>query len=156
MGRAIETRFGPKFLLLIYFVSGLMTAAFILLFEFLGITFYSLSSVFDPGYGTNGVYLNANGGIYLALICLFAFIAGMDTPLNFMLFIIPIRLKAKHIIYLLVGINLVVGLIYLFTPGSWAIRNRKSCKYYGTFRCPFMFQYGSRTNDELLGSIKLY
>ena len=73
---------------------------------------------FDPGYGTNGVYLNANGGIYLALICLFAFIAGMDTPLNFMLFIIPIRLKAKHIIYLLVGINLVVGLIYLFTPGA--------------------------------------
>jgi hypothetical protein len=115
IGRAIEMRFGPKFLITLYIFSGLITEVFILLLQLLGIT--NIISIFDPGVGDLAAYLTPNWGIFIGMIAFFAFLAGPETRMTFLLFFFPVSLKAKHIIYILVGLNLIFGIIDLFSGG---------------------------------------
>jgi membrane associated rhomboid family serine protease len=107
MGRTIEPRFGSKFFSTLYLVSGFFTVIAMGLLQLLGLLIPSI------GFLSLGL-LSANGGIFLGLIAFFAFLAGMDTRLQFFFFFIPVNLKAKYILYFLVGMDLIFGIVYFF------------------------------------------
>lgn len=116
MGRTIEPRYGSKFFSTLYLMSGFFTVIAMSVLQLLG--FISPYTAF-----LSLGLLDANGGIFLGLIAFFAFLAGGETRLTFFFFFIPVNLKAKYIVYFLVGMNLVFGIVYLFLGEPYAVAN---------------------------------
>jgi len=111
MGRAIESKFGAKFFVSLYCVTGFITTAAILLIESLG--FIPGLEMMNPSIGSNGIYLTANSGIFIGLITFFAYTIGLESRLTFYFFFVPVNLKAKYIVIVLVVLNLIYGVIGL-------------------------------------------
>ena len=106
LGRMIENRFGPKFLTMLYLIPGLATLAAGLILQYL----FLLAFGNEVLVSTAGIYgMSANSGIFNGFIAFFCFFAGLETQLSFILFFVPLRLKAKHVLYLIIGLDVVFG-----------------------------------------------
>lgn len=115
MGRAIETKFGGKFYFTLYCVTGLMTTAAIFLIQGLG--YIPTLAMMNPG---SFVFLSPNSGIFIGIITFFAYTIGLDSRLTFYFFFVPVNLKAKYIIIVIVALNLISGLLNLVDPATAA------------------------------------
>jgi uncharacterized protein len=109
MGRAIESKFGGKFFITLYCVTGLITTTAILLIESLG--FIPGLESMNPSYN---VYFAANSGIFIGLITFFIYTIGLESRLTFYFFFVPVNLKAKYILFILILLDLIYGCVYLF------------------------------------------
>jgi membrane associated rhomboid family serine protease len=99
LGKMLENKFGPKFLLLLYFTTGLFTIMAMFLLELL------LGSEFE----------SANNGIFMGFIAFVCLMVGLEREMSFLLFFIPVRLKAKYLLYFLIGFNVLFGVIGIFS-----------------------------------------
>jgi len=103
IGRMIEARIGWKTLIYLYLLSGLFSSAAILLIQW-------ISSLIVQGFASNQYYSS-----WGAMIGLVAFIA-LSFPqqqVTMFLYFIPIQVKMKNLLLIIIGINVIFGLIYL-------------------------------------------
>jgi membrane associated rhomboid family serine protease len=107
-GRTIEPNYGPKFFMTAYLLMGFFTAGTILLIQSLGLVIPAAAFL-----ASNSAYLVASGGVFVGIIALFTFIMGPETRLTFLFFFIPVSLKSKYILIIIVSINMIFGLISL-------------------------------------------
>ncbi|MHA1727278.1 MAG: rhomboid family intramembrane serine protease [Promethearchaeota archaeon] len=93
MGRSIESRFGRKIFLKIYFLGALITGGVIIALQL-------LFSLFIFG-NLDTMYYSSMGGI-LALI---AFISRLmpENEVTFFLYFIPIRMRMKYLLWIFIG-----------------------------------------------------
>jgi hypothetical protein len=109
MIRNIEHAFGTTFLLRLYFLCALVTGGiYFILWVLIQLLYLPLGIIITVPFGL------ASG----ALIGVISFIIflNIDKEMTFLIFIIPIRMKGKTIITLLILLNLIPGL--LFAIGS--------------------------------------
>jgi membrane associated rhomboid family serine protease len=112
MGRNFERRFGPKFVVALYMITGLFTLVGGLILQIL--------VIIGSGPNVLAFYgMSLNNGIFIGLIAFFCFIAGLETQMTFLFFIVPVRLKAKHILIFLFSINIIFGVISLVWGGDF-------------------------------------
>ncbi len=103
-GKMIETQFGPKFLLLLYFISGLFAATFGLFLQFI----FQYIPIYQNAIT---MYFTAHNGVTTGIITFICYYIGLEREMRFYLFFIPIRLKAKYIIWFMAGVSLLWGLL---------------------------------------------
>ena len=101
MIKNLERAFGTKFLLKLYFICGFGT----------GLVYVLLWLALQPFYiGTVIVPIGLASGALLGVICFMIFL-NINREMTFLLIFIPIRMKGRTIIIILVLLNLVPGLI---------------------------------------------
>ncbi|MHA1734419.1 MAG: AN1-type zinc finger domain-containing protein [Promethearchaeota archaeon] len=109
LGKALELRYGSKFFVSLWLVGGLLT----------GILYLVLSLVFSviPSSPVAGALVLAVGvgcvtGAFYAMISFMVFF-NPEGQAQMLIFIMPVRMKLKWILYLLLGMSLGFGLMYL-------------------------------------------
>jgi membrane associated rhomboid family serine protease len=105
-GRSIELRYGPKFMAMMFFLSGLICGVVSVLLQFL------FQFTVDPSIGT--YLMVSSGGMFIGFITLFVLLFGPNTQMQFFFYFFPIRLKAKYIFYIVAGIEVLMIIIGLF------------------------------------------
>ncbi len=113
IGKTIERQYGTKFLFLIYVLAGVTTGALTLIFQFL----YSYIPSAAFASAIFGFY-SSESGASNALLTFLIFTIGLERELRFYLLFIPIRLKGKHVLWLIGGMSILGGL--LGSPASLA------------------------------------
>jgi len=101
----IEKAFGTKFLLRLYLTCAL----------FSGLVYFILWIILEiflipPGFGINIPYGLASGAL-LGVICFMIFI-NWNRQMTFLIFFMPIRMKGKTIIIVLILIKLIPGILF--------------------------------------------
>lgn len=104
MIKNLERAFGTKFLLKLYFICGLFTG---LIYTLLWLVF---QFVIFNGYALPPVPIGLASGALLGVISFMIFL-NINREMTFLLIFIPIRMKGRTIIIILVLLNLVPGLI---------------------------------------------
>lgn len=107
MARNIEARRGSKFLLKIYIISGLFTALFYIILRL------AILPIMPIGYPFDMVGL-AWGGI-LGLIS-YSLFPIMNQRITAMMYFLPIRLKGRTFLYIIVLFRIIPLLFYLYDP----------------------------------------
>jgi membrane associated rhomboid family serine protease len=120
IGRMIEARWGWRTLIKLYLISGLFSSLAIILLHW-GSTFIYTS----PDYSLNGADLAldyqyiSSWGATMGLIAFYAFLFPQQQVTMFLYFI-PIRVKMKNLVLILIGIQAVYGLVnilmFSFSP----------------------------------------
>ncbi len=105
-GRSIELRYGPKFMGLLFFLSGLICGVVAVLVQFI------FQITIDGSIGT--YLLVSSGGMFIGFITVFVLLFGPNTQMQFFFYFFPIRLKAKYIFYIVAGIEVLMIVIGLF------------------------------------------
>ncbi|MHA2007122.1 MAG: AN1-type zinc finger domain-containing protein [Promethearchaeota archaeon] len=103
MARNIEARKGPKFLLKIYIISGLFTALFYILLRIAILPFMPIEFPFDM------VGLAWGGILGLLSYSLFPI---MNQQITAMMYFLPIRLKGRTFLYIIILFRLIPGLLF--------------------------------------------
>jgi len=101
----IEQAFGTKFLLRLYLACALLSG---LVYFILWIIVEML--LLPPGFGIIVPYGLASGAL-LGVICFMIFI-NWNRQMTFLIFFMPIRMKGKTIIIVLILIKLIPGLLF--------------------------------------------
>ena len=105
-GRSVELRYGPKLMGMLFFLSGLICGLVAVIAQFV------FQLTIDP---TIGSYLiTSSGGMFIGFITFFVLLFGPNTEMQFFFYFFPIRLKAKYIFYIVVGIEILMIIIGLF------------------------------------------
>jgi hypothetical protein len=102
MARNIEARKGPKFLISIYIISGLFTALFYILLRIAILPFMPIDIPFDL------VGLAWGGILGLLAYSLFPI---MNQQITAMMYFLPIRLKGRTFLYIIILFRLLPGLL---------------------------------------------
>jgi len=103
MARNIEARKGPKFLMLIYVISGLFTALFYIILRLVVLPFMPIEFPFDM------VGLAWGGILGLLSYSLFPI---MNQQITAMMYFLPIRLKGRTFLYIIILFRLLPGLLF--------------------------------------------
>ncbi|MFW9823959.1 MAG: AN1-type zinc finger domain-containing protein [Candidatus Thorarchaeota archaeon] len=106
MARSIEARKGPKFLIKIYIISGLFTALFYILLRLAILPFMPIEFPFDM------VGLAWGGILGLLSYSLFPI---MNQQITAMMYFLPIRLKGRTFLYIIILFRLLPGLLLAFS-----------------------------------------
>jgi membrane associated rhomboid family serine protease len=119
VGRMIETRWGWKTLVRIYIISGLFSSLGILLVDFIASLdpiagFYAFKEV---------IQYQSSWGASMGLIAFIALIFPQQQVTMFLYFI-PIRVKMKNLLWILIGISLVTAIFRMFvTKNPWFVQD---------------------------------
>ena len=104
LGRQIELRFGPKYLLTMYIISGLAGGILV-------VVSLLLIYVGFPSFASPQQYVSTQYAPILCLVTFFIYLVGLDREMTFFLFFIPVRLKAKYILIFLLIINIIYAIL---------------------------------------------
>ncbi|QEE14543.1 AN1-type zinc finger domain-containing protein [Promethearchaeum syntrophicum] len=105
-GKVIEMQMGTKFLLTLYLLSGIANGFAIILLQSIGL-FINIPFFTAMTYNLN-LYSTQNGAYY-GLMVFILYRIGLDREMRFYLYFIPVRMKAKYILYFMIGIQLIYG-----------------------------------------------
>ncbi len=114
MGKSIEMQFGSKFMVTIYAICGGAGVLTIVLIQSLG-----MISLFS--FLSDGLLVSAQWCAILGMMTFLLHLVGLDREMRMYLYFIPIRLKAKYILYFLIGYSSVFAIIGLFSGYSTAL-----------------------------------
>ena len=106
-GKVIEMQMGTKFLLTLYLFSGIANGFGIILLQSIGI--FIPNSIFFFEMANNMNLYSTQNGAYYGLMVFLLYQIGLDREMRFYLYFIPIRMKAKYILYFIIGIQLIYG-----------------------------------------------
>jgi rhomboid family protein len=98
-GRSIEMRLGPKFLIVLYVLSGLGSVALTLI----------LQGIFRSPY-----LVTAQNGAMMGVLVFSLNNIGLDREMRFYIMFIPVKLKARHIIWFIGIVSVVYGFLGSF------------------------------------------
>ncbi len=109
-GKVIELQMGTKFLLSLYMIAGLANGFAILFLQSIGLV---IQFPFFLSITNNSNLFSTQNGAYYGLMVFLLYRIGLDREMRFYLYFIPIRMKAKYILYIIVGIQLIYGIFGL-------------------------------------------
>ncbi|MHA1585151.1 MAG: rhomboid family intramembrane serine protease [Promethearchaeota archaeon] len=142
-GRMLELRYGTKFIVSLYVAGGIAATFTTLFVQFLGLIFTPLSFLASDN-------VSSQWGAIMAIFTFIIYLAGLERPMRFILFFIPVQMKGKTMLYILIGSNLiflVLGLILgllgnnsLFAVSMWC--GQLASMYVGKY---FFDHFGNRT-----------
>ena len=107
-GKVIEMQMGTKFLLSLYFLSGLANVFGILFLQSIGLV---IKHPFFMALTSDTALYSTQSGAYYGLMVFLLYKIGLEREMRFYLYFIPIRMKAKYILYFIIGIQLIYGTI---------------------------------------------
>ncbi len=103
-GKMVEYQYGSRFLLLLYVFCGILGGVAGLLIQFI--------SQYIPYFSVLYFRLFASqSAVTTGLIAFMCYNIGLEREMRFYLFFIPVRLKAKHIILIMIIMSLLWGLL---------------------------------------------
>lgn len=108
MARTIEARKGSKFLIKLYIISTLFSALFYILLR-LSLHFYLPIDLID-----NAVYVGFAWGGILGLLS-YSLFPIMNQQITSMMYFLPIRLKGRTFLYIIILFRLLPGLLFAFS-----------------------------------------
>ncbi|MHA1474735.1 MAG: AN1-type zinc finger domain-containing protein [Promethearchaeota archaeon] len=105
-GKVIELQMGTKFLLTLYLLSGIANGFGIIFLQSIGL--FIQNPFFIEITQNLNVYSTQNGAYY-GLMVFILYRIGLDREMRFYLYFIPVRMKAKYILYFIIGIQVAYG-----------------------------------------------
>lgn len=106
-GKVIELQMGTKFLVTLYIISGMANGIVILFLQSIGLV---IQYPFFLSMTQNPFPYSTHQGGYYGLMVFLLYRIGLDREMRFYLFFIPIRMKARYILYVIIGIQLAYGI----------------------------------------------
>ncbi len=105
-GKVIELQMGTKFLITLYILSGIANSFSILFLQSIG---FVIKYQFFIAMTQDSNLYSTQSGAYYGLMVFLLYRIGLDREMRFYLYFIPIRMKARYILYIIIGIQLVMG-----------------------------------------------
>jgi uncharacterized protein len=105
IGRMVESRWGWKTMIWIYIISGLFSSIATVLIQW-------VFGLFVTGLLSPNIYYYSSWGATMGLIAFISMIAPQQ-QVTMYLYFIPIRMKMKNLLLLMIGINGIMGLFNL-------------------------------------------
>jgi len=105
-GKVIELQMGTKFLVSLYIIAGMANGIAILFLQSIGLV---IQHQFFLAMTNNSNLFSTQNGAYYGLMVFLLYRIGLDRELRFFLFFIPIRMKARYLLYFIIGIQLILG-----------------------------------------------
>ncbi len=105
-GKVIELQMGTKFLLTLYILSGIANGVTILFLQSIGLV---IQNPFFLSMTNNFILFSTQNGAYYGLMVFLLYRVGLDREMRLYLYFIPIRMKARYILYFIIGINVIFG-----------------------------------------------
>lgn len=101
-GRRLEMRYGPKFILSLFFSGAIIGTLTIILIQSIGLFITGFEFLLTP-----------TSTLWCGMMAIFSFIIyliGLDREMRFILYFIPVQMKGRTMLYILMGINLATAL----------------------------------------------
>ena len=105
-GKVIELQMGTKFLLTLYILSGIANGFGIIFLQSIGLF---IQNPFFLALTNNLNLYSTQNGAYYGLMVFILYRIGLDREMRFYLYFIPVRMKAKYILYFIIGIQVAYG-----------------------------------------------
>lgn len=103
-GKSIELQYGPKFLLALYVMGGLLGTIGVIFIQALGMIFSpTLSFLY-----VNSGYTSTNWAAFMGIFAFIVYLVGLDREMRVALMFIPVQMKGKYLLYGLIGINALI------------------------------------------------
>lgn len=113
IGKSIEKQFGSKFMATIYLTCGGLGVLAVVVIQ-------SLGRVPALWFLSDSVPISTQWGAILGMMTFLLHLVGLNREMRMYLYFIPIKLKAKYILYFLIAYSSVLSILGIFLPSLFS------------------------------------